>query len=425
MSKRIALVDVNNFFVSCERLFDPKLENRPVVVLSNNDGCVVARSNEAKALGIKMGDPWFQLAPQAAAWGLQYRSSNYELYGDLSARVMDTLARYSAWQEVYSIDECFLGLDDRVGDTTQLGQEIRQAVQKRVGLPVSVGVATSKTLAKLANHGAKRSGALAGVCDWSTFTPEHQQAILTSMPTDEIWGVAGRTKKKLTGLGIHTIEDLRLADPGWIRKQFSVVMQRTVHELNGHACIPFEGDRAAKDQIIYSRMFGQPITRVDELHQVLSVYAQRAAGRLRKQHSVAQIITAYAASSWAGAGEYVSESVTVKLPVPSSDPVVFTKAVVDALMPRLATGPKYARAGVFLTGIQPEGANVVLDGLSEVSAERHLGRLVDQVSRRYGEAALGFGMAGITAGPVWQMKRQRLSLRATTHWSELAIARAA
>src|SRR3954447_18679148 len=236
--EHIALVDVNNFYVSCERVFDPSLEGRPVVVLSNNDGCVVSRSAEAKQLGIKTGTPWFQLAPSAPRWGLVARSSNYELYGDLSARVMELLARSGAWQEVYSIDECFLGL---AGDEAQLREtagRIRTAVGRHVGVPVCVGVAATKTLAKFANHVAKRNPHLRAVCSLGSMPPVQVEYIQSRVPVTGLWGVGSRTGKRLNALGVETIADLKAADPLLIRKRFSVVLQRTVLELNGTACIP-------------------------------------------------------------------------------------------------------------------------------------------------------------------------------------------
>lgn len=391
-----------------------------MVVLSNNDGAVVSRSNEAKALGIGMGTPWFQIAAQAKAWGLVACSSNYELYGDLSERVMKTLGRFSAWQEVYSIDESFLGVRGSTEELIALGRDIRATVQKEVGIPVSVGIARTKTLAKLTNHGAKKNLSLGGVCHWESYTPEQQAAILAALPVDEIWGIAGRTKKKLTGLGIHTIADLAAADPGFIRKRFSVVLQRTVFELNGQPCIPMEDARSQKDQIIYSRMFGTPVRRLDDLHQVLSVYTQCAAARLRKQHSVASVVRAWAATSYYGKAAYFAPSATITLPVGTDDPVTFTKAVTAALTPLLEPGHDYARVGIILTGIEMKTAAVTLDGLGSASADRNLGELLDRVNRRYGGNAAGFGMAGITSGPVWQMRRDKLSPRATTHWGELA-----
>ncbi|MCU1531768.1 MAG: DNA-directed polymerase [Arthrobacter sp.] len=210
---RIALVDVNSFYVSCERAFNPGLEGKPVVVLSNNDGCVVARSNEARALGVDNGDPWFKLAPDAARTGLIHRSSNYELYGDLSSRVMELLGRYAAWQEVHSIDESFLGLRGTPEELARTGTGIKAAVARHTGLPVCVGTAPTKTLAKFVNRVAKQNPALKGVCSWDTLPAGHAEAIMAKVPVTGIWGIAGRTGKKLNALGIFTIADLKAADP--------------------------------------------------------------------------------------------------------------------------------------------------------------------------------------------------------------------
>ena len=422
--RRIALVDVNNCYVSCERLFDPTLENRPVVVLSNNDGCVVARSAEAKALGIQMGDPWFKLAAQAPAWGLEYRSSNYELYGDLSRRVMELLARYSAWQETYSIDEAFLGLRGTIPELTARAREIRAAVLKHVGLPVSVGIASSKTLAKLANHGAKRTPSLGGVANLDEYTPAQVTRILESLPTDEVWGVAGRTKKRLTELGIHTIADLRDADPALIRKKFSVVMQRTVYELRGIDCLPLEPPSTTREQIMFSRSFATPVSTAREMERVLSVYAQKAAGRLRKQRSVAKSLTCFASTSPYAAEPYESAHAGAAFPVPTDDPVEMVKAAAAALMPRIRDGAKYVRAGVMISGIVPAGTDTPLDAFVPLHDRRGLGRLVDDVGRKYGASSIGLGLAGIRGAPIWSMKRERLSKRATTHWDELALVHA-
>lgn len=299
MSKlqRIALVDVNSFYASCERVFDPHLENRPLVVLSNNDGCVVARSSEAKALGVEMGTPWFKIANWAKHVGLEARSSNYELYGSLSACVMELLGRYSAWQEVYSIDEAFLGVRGTREELERLGREIRHAVRTHVGLPVCVGLGSSKTLAKLANRAAKDHPQLGGVASMDDYPPDRVDAIMDSLTVDQLWGVAGRTTKKLAGYGIHTVRELRDADPRAIRKWFSVVLQRTVYELRGIDCIPLEAERTVKEQIIFSRSFSTPVTTVDAMHQVMAVYGQRASYRLRKQRSVAKTMICFASTS--------------------------------------------------------------------------------------------------------------------------------
>lgn len=249
-----ALIDGNNFYVSCERVFDPKLEGRPVVVLSNNDGCIVARSVEVKALGVKMGVPWFQLRDLARQHGIVAKSSNYSLYGDMSARMMALLGRFSPEQEIYSIDECFLGMEGFGRyDLAAYGQDIRQRVRQYLGLPVCVGFGATKTLAKLANHAAKKHPEFDGVCALAALSPAAQDTLLASIDVGEVWGVGYRGTPRLKALGIGNVKDLRDADPKWLRREFSVVLERTVTELRGIPCIDLEEAASAKQQIMSSR----------------------------------------------------------------------------------------------------------------------------------------------------------------------------
>lgn len=425
--RRIALVDVNSCYVSCERIFDPSLEGKPVVVLSNNDGCVVARSDEVKALGIENGTPWFQIEPRIRAGQLppiEYRSSNYELYGEISARVVELLGRYSAWQEVYSIDESFLGVSGTTRELAMLGREIRRTIRRNVGLPVCVGIGPSKTLAKLANKGAKKHPSLAGVADIDWWSPEQLDEILDSTHVTDLWGVAERTSKRLAALDIHTARELRDADPKLIRKKFSVVLQRTLYELRGVDCIPLEQERSAKDQLIYSRMFATPVTSIPDMEQVLSVYAQRVSQRLRKQGSVAKTMTLFAGTSPYAESPYRSAAAAATFAQATDDPITISKTAIAALRPRLEHGARYVRAGVVLTGITPKTSHAYLELFQPDYDTRQLGETLDAITRRHGAAAVGLGLAGIRKGPVWTMKRGRLSPRATTHWSELAIAHA-
>lgn len=424
---RIALVDVNSCYVSCERIFDPFLEGKPVVVLSNNDGCVVARSDEVKKLGIDMGTPWFKIEPLIRAGRLppiEYRSSNYELYGEISARVVELLGRYSAWQEVYSIDESFLGVTGTTHELAQLGREIRSIIRRNVGLPVCVGIGPSKTLAKLANRGAKKHPRLRGVADVDWYTPEQFDGILDATHVTDLWGVAGRTAKKLADLEIHSARELRDADPKLIRKKFSVVLQRTLYELRGIDCIPLEQERATKDQLIYSRMFATPVTTLPDMEQVLSVYAQRVSQRLRKQGSVAKTMTLFAGTSPYSEAPYRSASAAASFAQATDDPITISKTAIAALRPRLEHGARYVRAGVVLTGISPKESHAYLELFRPDYDTRQLGETLDAVTRRHGANAVGLGLAGLRKGPVWTMKRGRLSPRATTHWDELATAHA-
>src|SRR4029453_16082252 len=289
--QEIAHVDVNCFYASAERVFNPALEGRPVIVLSNNDGCAVTRSPEAKRLGIGLGEPGVKLRPRAKEWGLVALSSNYELYGDISARVMELLGRYSAWLEVYSIDEAFLGVKGTPEELLALGRTMKAAVRRNVGVPVCVGIAGTKTLAKLANNWAKNNPAFGGVCHWDAVPPTDRERLMGRLSVIEIWGVATRLTKRLNVLGIHSILDLSRADPVMIRDRFSVVMMRTVMELQGTPCIPMEEERIGRDQLIFSPSFATPITTTAGMRQVMSVYGQQASARLARHGLQAKVLT--------------------------------------------------------------------------------------------------------------------------------------
>ena len=282
-----ALVDVNNFYVSCERVFDWRLWGKPVVVLSNNDGCVVARSPEIKALGIKMGTPWHKLKDQARQHGIIALSSNYTLYGDMSRRVMTILADFAPRPEVYSIDECFLDVTGIPGLTAH-GHLIRARIQQWVGLPVCVGYAETKTLAKLANHFAKKGLAGSdGVCDLTALSQTDRYSLLDQIEVGEVWGVGRRLAPQLEAMRIKTVGDLRRADIATIRSRFGVVLERTVRELRGEDCLQLEAVAPDKDQIMASRSFGRPVTELSELREAVITYVTRAGEKLRRQGSVA------------------------------------------------------------------------------------------------------------------------------------------
>ncbi|OMH32582.1 DNA polymerase V subunit UmuC [Tersicoccus sp. Bi-70] len=422
---RTALVDVNSFYVSCERAFDPKLAGIPVVVLSNNDGCVVARSDEVKRLGVDNGTPWFQLAARAKGWGMVAKSSNYELYGDLSSRVMELLGRHAAWQEVYSIDESFLGLDARRGAYVEQGRVIRAAVARHTGLPVCVGVARTKTLAKFANRIAKQNPHLGGVCDLDAMPAEHVDAIMTRVPVTGLWGIASRLGKRLNLMGIETVAQLRDADPVLIRDRFNVVVMRTVLELRGIPCIELEPVRPDKQQMIFSRSFSTPVVGAERMAQVMGLYAQQAAARLAKEHQVAKIMTVFASTS-RFRDDVVSSivSATVRMPNPTADPVLMSKAAIETIRARVVDGAPYAKAGVMLTGLEPAGAAPVFDEFLSVHEHRNIGALIGDVTTRFGTHAIGLGRAGLIRVPEWTMKRQRMSPRYTTDWDELATVHA-
>lgn len=414
------LVDVDSCYAACERVFHPELEGVPLVVLSNNDGCVVARSSEAKALGIEMGVPWFKLKAWADRHGVVARSSNYELYGSISGRIMAILGEYTPAVEVYSIDEAFLRLPGSPAELTEMGRRIRRRVLHDLGVPVSVGIGATHTLAKLASHGAKHSPTLGHVADLDAYRPGQVDAILEATPVADLWGVGRRLDSRLASMGIRTARQLRDADPAVMRRRFNVNLARTILELRGTDCITIDDrDADRTGQIMFSRSFSTPVTDPTQMHQVLAIYAQQAATRLRHQHSVAAGLWVFASTSW-----YVSPvhqvSLAGRLPHPADDPVTIVKAACDLLLDRIEPGRRYVRAGISLLDLAPAGAQPMLDPFSPDPRLARLGALVDRVNAACGRGALGLGWAGITAPPDWQMRREMLSNRGTTHWAELA-----
>ena len=414
----IGLVDVNSFYVSAERVFDPSLIDRPVVVLSNNDGCCVSLSNEAKALGIPMGYPWFKLQAGAEKMGLVARSSNYELYGDMSSRVMGILSRMTAWTEVYSIDEAFVGLRGTLAQVRAAGEELKREVWRLTGLPVCVGIAKTKTLAKLANQAAKKVPQLAGVCVWDRVPETTREDLLGQLPVGEVWGIGRRMVKRLNGLGIVTIKDFRDADEFRIREKFSIVQMRTLLELRGTPCIPMQQERETKDQLLFSRSFSEPVTDREQMEQVLAIYAQRAATRLHKQQTEAKVVTAWAMTSYFNEEQSHQPSATVSLSAHTADPIVLTKAA-KSLLPKISPGTRYAKAGITVTELRPAGAQQMLDEFASDQETKQLGALLEQVRSEHGSGAIGLGRADLRDGPSWQMRRDMMSPRYTTHWDEL------
>ncbi len=414
----IALVDVNNFYASCEVLFEPSLAGKPLVVLSNNDGCVVARSPEAKALGIRMGDPWFTLAAEAKSWGLIRRSSNYQLYADLSERVMLLLARHAQGQEVYSIDECFiLPPSGEPAEQVRWARRLKATVARNVGLPVSIGIAPTKTLAKIATETAKKLPATRGVVHWDQAPDGYWDRLMAALPVTEVWGIAGRLTKRLEALGIETVADLRDADPVAIRHKFSVVQMRTVLELNGTPAIPVEDEVATKAQILVSRSFPDPIWDPELVGQAVAEFAQRASRRLRKEGEVAGRLTVFANTSPHRPGPTHNVLAHVRLAVPTAEPGPLVAATRAALVPKLLHGMSYLRAGVLCLDLAPDGAVPVLPGVLEQPAP--IGELIDAVNARFGTGTLALGRSGARSPAPWSNRQADLSPRYTTDWAEL------
>jgi DNA polymerase V len=413
----IALVDCNSFYCSCERVFDPTLVGRPVVVLSNNDGNIIARTSEAKALGIAMGAPAFQIRDLIKRHGVIVRSSNYELYGDMSARVMDCLSDFTDELETYSIDEAFLRVYvGAKGSFADLGREIRGRVLKHTGIPVSVGMAETKTLAKVANYHAKRSEKAAGVL--SLVRSTYKDMALARLPVDEVWGVGPRYTEMLRRHGIETALDLRDAPDDWVRERMTVVGLRTVTELRGTPCIPLEITPPNKKLITVSRSFGAATASLDELRAAIAFYTARAAEKLRRQKLAAGAVTVFIETDRFKPGPQYSNSVTLNV-APKSDNTWELRELAFSGLARIYKPEyDYRRAGVTLGGL--ELADLVAKRLWEdewYERQRRLMAAVDRLNGKYGRDTVRCGLFH-TEGQ-WRTRFAKRSPRYTTRWSEI------
>jgi DNA polymerase V len=422
----LALVDCNNFYVSCERIFNPRLRDRPVVVLSNNDGCVVARSNEVKALGIKMGTPWHQLASLARRHAIIALSSNYALYADMSNRVMRLLGQFTPQQEIYSIDESFLDLSGYDADSLgAIGQQIRATIWQQLGLPVCVGIATSKTLAKIANLRAKKEAQWHGVCDWSQLTPAAQQDFLRTLPVAEIWGIGSRLAARLAALGIATAHDLQHAATSMIEQQLSIVVKRTVLELRGTSCLPLEEITPPRQQILSSRSFGTPIHHIDDLQQAIVSYTSRAAIKLRRQQGVCSMVqVALRTNPFRHQERQYSAFTRVALAHPASDTPSLVAAASRGLRQIYRPGFAYAKAAVALLAItsqQGMQGDLFADS-QQLQRSDALAATVDRINATFGRGTLR--LAGEGSAPRWATRSDHRSPCYTTRLQEIIEARA-
>ncbi|UDR03562.1 Y-family DNA polymerase [Citrobacter freundii] len=416
-----ALVDVNSFYASCETAFRPDLKGRPVVVLSNNDGCVIARNAEAKRAGVKMGDPYFKQKDLFRRYGVVCFSSNYELYADMSSRVMSTLEAMSPRCEIYSIDEAFCDLTGvrncRV--LQEFGQELKDAVYQNTGLAVGVGIAQTKTLAKLANHAAKKwQRQTGGVVDLSNL--DRQRKLMAALPVEEVWGVGRRISKKLEAMGIKTVLDLADTDIRFIRKHFNVVLERTVRELRGEPCLELEEFAPVKQEIVCSRSFGERITDYDAMRQAICSYASRAAEKLRGEHQYCRFISTFVKTSPFALNEpYYGNSASVKLLTPTQDSRDIIAAATRSLDAIWKDGHRYQKAGVMLGDFFSQGIaqlNLFDDNAPRRGSEK-LMEVLDHLNAKEGKGALYFAGQGIQQQ--WAMKREMLSPRYTTRYEDL------
>lgn len=411
-----ALVDCNNFYASCERVFQPRLEGRPIVVLSNNDGCVIARSNEAKALGIPMGAPYFEWRKICEKNNVKVFSSNYELYGDMSERVMSTLGSLCPDIEIYSIDEAFLLFDgfQWKNDLTQFALQIKKTVQQWTGIPVSIGFAQTKTLAKIANKIAKKE-TKTGVFDLSD--EALQEKILSTYPTEDIWGIASRSAIKLAKLNIHTALELRNADPKWLRKHFSVVMERMVLELRGTPCMPLESVQPKK-QIMSSRSFGKLVTNLADLEEAISSYTARACIKLRNQKSYAQGIYVFIHTSIFRENEpQYANSFCYYFPEACDDTGYMIHVAKQCLRKLYREGYRYHKAGVMLLDLLPNYVKQLSLFNPEDVRKQKLIKTVDKINQLLGNNTIFYCSEGIKK--TWQIKRAYKSPCYTTRLKEL------
>lgn len=422
-----ALVDCNNFYASCEALFNPKLKNKPVVVLSNNDGCVVARSAEVKALGIKMGVPWFQIRDEAKRYGVIAFSSNYELYADISNRVVEVLSQFSPNIEVYSIDESFLEFSgfERIGYQAY-GAEIRQRVADWLGLAVCVGIGSSKTLAKLANHCAKKSLAgNDGVCDFTAMSAPELTALMAKIEVNEVWGVGRRITARLKEMGVRTVLQLRDADAETIRARFSVVLERTVRELRGVSCLSLEEVAQDKQQIMSSRSFGQLVYDLDELEEAVASYVSRAAEKLRHQECLAGALQVYIRTNiFKPEIPQYQRAVSLPLPEATADTRVLVGWALRILKRIYRPGFGYHKAGITLMNVAPAANQQLSLFVSEGvdSRSQKLMGALDCINGKYGRGALKLAAEGVAKA--WQMRRANLSSGYTTDWTGLPVVKA-
>ncbi len=421
MNTVFALIDCNNFYVSCERLFRPELEGRPVVVLSNNDGCIIARSNEAKALGIPMGAPYFKNRSLIEKNRVEVFSSNYALYGDLSQRVMSILQQEEPEVEIYSIDEAFIRLPKHAGDYTEHALGLKQKIRQQVGIPVSIGIAPTKTLAKVANRIVKKNPRFRGVLDLTDH--DSLDTILAGTPVENIWGIGRRNTEKLNGQGIATAQDLRNSDDEWIRKHLSVVGLRTVMELRGIPCIPIDHEPAPRKSVVCSRSFRKPVFSLADLGEAVSSYVSIAGEKLRQERLAACNLHVFVRTNRHRRNlPQHSSSLMVPLQQPTASTPTLIRAALQGLKKIYKADFAYQKAGVMLTGLTAAG--IVQQGLflPPPGDNEAVMTALDEINSRWGRNTVQYASSGI-AKP-WRMSQDRKSPAYTTSWDELPMVRA-
>lgn len=411
-----ALVDCNNFYVSCERIFNPRLNGRPVLVLSNNDGCVIARSNEVKAMGVKMGVPFYQVKDLVEREHIVVYSPNFALYGDISHRVMTVLGLFTSDMEVYSVDEAFLKLSD-FHQADMQARIIRKTLLQWIKVPVSIGVAQTKTLAKVANHIAKKHLKTGGVVVLDT--PQLIEGALKRTPVGEVWGVGRKLTTKLASQGIHTAYDLSMVNDQWLLSKYSVVLARTVYELRGTSCLALDTVLPPKKSIMTSRSFGRQVTELRDLQQAISGYTARGAEKLRQEGLAAKGLCVFIETNRFRSWEpQYSQSATVTMPVATQYTHELIHYARQGLNQVFKHGYGYHKAGVMMLGLAPanEIQTSLLDGQNRETSDR-LMQVLDGVNLEHGAGSLRYAAEGM--GKRWNMRQEHRSKRFTTHWNEL------
>jgi len=411
-----ALVDCNSFYASCEQVFRPDLRGRPVVVLSNNDGCIVAANRQAKALNIPSFSPYFKVKGILSHHRVAVFSSNYELYGDLSQRVMDTLREFSPEMEIYSIDEAFIELEGMSGDLVDYGRQMRRRVWRDVRIPVSVGIAPTKTLAKIANHLAKKHRHLRGCA--AIYNDSDRALALKQFPVDGVWGIGRRLSARLNALGVKTAWNLSQQQPRLLRKQFGVTMERTIRELNGEPCFKLDEQPPPKQQIFSTKSFGERIYELSELQEAVSCFASVAMEKLRGQSSLVSTALVFIQTSRFDENHY-SRSQTVKLSHPTNDTRHLVQRLRTAVADIFKAGLPYSKAGVGLIEIiSAEHQQLSLLNDQQSFKSQTLMDAVDAINQKMPQ---GIFLASNGTKQAWAMQRQRLSPAYTTRWEDLPV----
>ncbi|MBD1153406.1 Y-family DNA polymerase [Pelagibacterales bacterium SAG-MED24] len=401
-TKKLALIDCNSFYVSCERLFNPKIRKKPVVVLSNNDGCIISRSNEAKSLGIKMGEPYFKAKHIIVKNKVEVFSSNYSLYGDLSRRVMRTLKRFNSEIEIYSIDEAFIDLSNFPDqDVEKIGKEIRETVLQWTGIPTSIGIAKTKTLSKIANHIAKKK--VSGVT--SLIGIENIDPILEKISINDVWGVGRQLTKFYQKNGIYNAKQLKNKSNTWIKKSSNVLGSRTAMELRGIPCINLETTQTKRKSCVVSRSFGKKIEKFQELKEAIANYCLNASEKIRSESLVAKAITVFVRTSpFQRNYGYYSNAKTIDFPIATNNSIEIVKTAVSILEAVFKNGYQYQKAGVMLTGLHNDDGRKNLFSSEKDEKINSLMRSIDNTNYRYGRSTLSLASAGVQKR--WNMKRE-------------------